>query len=394
MAGPREKALRVEAEEAKRRKARREEELRAARLRRAEARRERQAALQRRLAREILFAGRGVSQALTDTASDADALAQHGLPLLRDAADLAELLEVDMGQLRWLTYHRDVARVVHYRQFQIPKAKGGQRTISAPRPHLRAALQRIRSELLAKLEPSGQAQAFVTGRSTVSNATPHVGRGVVVKVDLVDFFGALTYPRVRGWWRSLGYSGMVASLLGLLTTEAKRVEVELDGRRLWVATGPRSLPQGAPTSPELTNQLARGVDRRLAGYAAKHGWVYTRYADDLTFSHADNGRDHVGKLLGVVRAVVEGEGFAVNGDKLFVARRGRQQRVTGIVVNDQPGIDRRTLRRFRAAVHRVSKDGFRDGAERSRMLGYASYVRMVKPALGQRWLEALNGVDS
>lgn len=393
MAGPGKKSLKVEAAEAKRRKEQREEELRAARLARAEAKRERHARLQQRLTREILYAGAGVSSQLTDLTTDRERLATFGLPVLVDAADVAELLGLEMKTLRWLTFHRDVAPVSHYRQFHIPKAKGGLRTIASPRPLLRKAQAGIRREILSRLDVTEQAQAFVKERSILTNAKPHVGKAVVVKVDITDFFGTITYPRVRGWFRKLGYSGMVSSLLALLTTEAKRVQAELDGKLFYVATAPRALPQGALTSPELTNQIARRIDARLSGYAKKAGWTYTRYADDLTFSHVNGARDRVGRLLGVTRAVLEDEGFEVNPDKVFVARKGRNQRVTGIVVNDQPGLDRRRLRQFRAAVHRVSKDGFQDDVEQARMLGFASYIKMVKPELGQRYLDTLKGIS-
>jgi len=367
-----------------------EEARRLARLARAERHRARQARFRERLSREVLFAGEGVSRALSGLTSDEAALAKHGLPVLRDAHDLAAFLGIDMRSLRWLTFHREVASVTHYRQFQIPKAKGGLRTISAPRARLKAVQQAIRGKLLARLAPTEHAQAFVSGRSTVTNASAHVKKPIVVKLDLRDFFGTITFPRVRGFFEKLGYSGMVATLLALLATESPRKRVTIDGRTWFVALGPRSLPQGAPTSPELTNQLARRLDARLSGYARKAGWSYTRYADDLTFS----GGGDVAKLLGVVHAVVRAEGFVPNPEKTFFARKGRQQRVTGIVVNEGLGLPRDQLRRFRAAVHRVAHDGFKDAGERRQMLGYASYVKMVKPALGERFLEALRKAAS
>jgi retron-type reverse transcriptase len=390
---PSKSGQRTEREEARRRKEQREEERRARRLERAAELRQRRAAWQARLSREVLHAGESVSSLLADRTSSREALEKRGLPVLEDAADLARLLEIELSALRWLTYHRSVATVTHYRQFAIPKAKGGTRTISAPRPKLRAAQQAIRARILSRLVPTAHAHAFVPGRSTLTNATPHLKRALVVKLDLSDFFGTITFPRVRGFFKKLGYSGMVATLLALLTTESRRTKAVIDGRTFYVSLGARALPQGAPTSPELTNQIARRLDARLAGWAKKSGWTYTRYADDLTFSRDSGEREHVGRLLGLVRAVLEGEGFRLNPDKVFVARRGRQQRVTGIVVNDVPGIARAKLRRFRAAVHRVSHDGFRDESERRQMLGYASYVKMVKPALGEKLLATLAKVS-
>lgn len=369
---------------------RREEERRAARLAREEALRERRLALRQRLEREVLWAGEGVSSGLSGE-PDPARLAARGLPILRDAADLAALLGIDLRALRWLTLHREVAPVVHYRQFQLPKRRGGTRTISAPRPRLRAAQEALRRELLARLSPTPEAMAFVPGRSVLTNACAHLAPAVLVKLDLRDFFGTITFPRVRGLFRALGYGGMVATLLALLVTEAPRGEVEIDGRTWYAALGPRSLPQGAPTSPELTNQLARRLDRRLVGFARRHGWSYTRYADDLCFSRGDEPEGAVRRLLGTVRAVLEGEGFQLNPDKLVVARRGRQQRVTGVVVNERPAVPRALRRRLRAAAHRVAHDGFADREERERLLGQVAWVRMVQPEAGERLLQALRG---
>lgn len=390
---PKGKTARVEAAEAKLRAAQREEAQRAARLARVEAKRARQRRLQQRLSREILFAGEGVSARLTSTESDAEKLERLGLPLLSNAADLASFLEIDLRRLRWLTFHRETSTVTHYRQFAIPKKRGGERVIASPRPALRAAQERIREGILRQISPEDAAQAFVKGRSTRTNAEPHLGQGTLLKLDLEDFFGSIHFPRIRGLFASFGYSGMVSSLLALLTTEAPRLECQVDGQTYYVATGPRALPQGALTSPDLTNLVVRRLDRRLSGYARKSGWTYTRYADDLAFSRPETERERIAPLLGFLRRVIREEGFRVHEAKTVVARRGRQQRVTGIVVNERLGVPRTTVRKFRAAVHRVSREGFRDRGERLRLLGFAAYLRMVKPEQGERYDRALRAVE-
>jgi hypothetical protein len=223
----------------------------------------------------------------------------------------------------------------------------------------------------------------------VSNALPHVGAAVVVNVDLKDFFPTVTIGRVKGLFRKLGYGEEVATVLALICTEAETQEAELDGVRYYVARGPRRLPQGAPTSPAITNALCRRLDRRVAGWAARHGFTYTRYADDLTLSSKDPAAP-VGKTLGFLRRVVAAEGFAVHPDKVRVVRRGRRQEVTGVVVNDRPGVPRDDLRRFRALLHQIEKHG---PAGKSwglggtdvlaAALGFASYVAMVDRTKGE-----------
>src|SRR5207249_1367718 len=127
--------------------------------------------------------------------------------------------------------------------------------------------------------------------------------------------------------------------LTLLCTEPPRTAVEVDGKVYHVALGQRVLPQGACTSPAITNALCRRLDRRLAGLGRKHGFTYTRYADDLTFS-GDNGKA-VGKLLRSVRGIVELEGFHEHPRKTKVMRRGRRQEVTGLTVNLEPRVSRK-----------------------------------------------------
>src|SRR5262249_13182672 len=137
--------------------------------------------------------------------------------------------------------------------------------------------------------------------------TPHVKKKVVCNLDLEDFFPSITFARVRGLFHRLGYSPEVATLLALLSTEPPRVKAELDEKHYFIAVGERALPQGACTSPAITNLVCRRLDARLAGVAKKWGFAYTRYADDLTFS-GDAVKD-VGALLWGVRRILASEGF-------------------------------------------------------------------------------------
>src|SRR6202034_1585335 len=107
--------------------------------------------------------------------------------------------------------------------------------------------------------------------------------------------------RARGLFESVGYSPCAATLLGLLCTESPRTAVEHDGKKYWVAVGDRALPQGACTSPALSNLVTRKLDRRLAGATKKVGWTYTRYADDLTFSTDRDHKKDMALLLARVR---------------------------------------------------------------------------------------------
>src|SRR5262249_54714980 len=154
-----------------------------------------------------------------------------------------------------------------------------------------------------------------------------------------------------------GYSESAATVLALLCTECPRREVVFNGLRVYVATGPRSLPQGACTSPALANQVARKLDRRLAGLACALGLRYSRYADDLTFSAPREQENKVGYVLARIRHLALAEGFRVNEKKTRVLRPNTAQVVTGLVVNHRPAVPRRELRRLRAILHQAAKDG-------------------------------------
>lgn len=338
--------------------------------------------------RSIGFVGEGYSAGLNERECDAAKLGAHGLPDLGDAAAIATAMAIDVGALRFLAFARTTSETSHYVRFTIPKKAGGERLISAPMPRLKAAQRWILDNVLSKVSLHDAAHGFVQQRSIVTNATPHVGAKVVINLDLSDFFATVSYKRVRGQFRALGYSQAAATIFALICTEPDIETVELDGRTWHVALGDRHLPQGAPTSPALTNIICRRLDRKLSTLAERMRFRYTRYADDLTFSSAVDDTDAVGKLLRRTRHLIRTEGFVVHPAKTRVLRRGHRQEVTGVTVNDKLGVDRATLKKFRATLHQIEKDG-PDGKRwgdsddvMAAVIGFANFVFMVDPVKG------------
>lgn len=374
-------------EESRRRRAERKQQ-------RLEERAARAAAWRKRKQTELLYLGEeGVSAGLQQHQADDAKLSAAGLPRLASPTALAQAIGVSLGELRFLAFHRRVSRVTHYVQFAIPKKSGGNRRISAPMPRLKRVQEWILENLLQFVPLHRAAHGFRRGRSIVTNAAPHVGSDVVVNLDLEDFFPTITFRRIKGLFAKLGYSESVATVLALLCSEPQRTEVKLDGETFFVSRGPRCLPQGAPTSPAITNVICRGLDARLEGLARKLGFQYSRYADDITFSVSGEATEHVGRILRRTRHVVTDEGFRVHPRKTRVLRKGRRQEVTGLTVNERVNVSRRELRRFRAVLFQIDRDGpagkrwGSGGNVLEAIEGYANFVAMVDAEKGKQLQE-------
>ncbi len=385
----------VEADKAER--ARIKAEKKAAAVAREQARVE---AVAQRKATDVTFLGRGVSGLMQDRQSDVAKLESLGLPVLHAPADVAEALGLSIPQLKWLAFHSEVVRKSHYVRFAVKKRSGGERVLSSPHEKLKAVQRWILAEVLNKIPLEPNAHGFVPGRGILSNATPHVGTGFVVNLDLKDFFPSIGYRRVRHAFKRIGYSGAVSTVFALLGTECPRQPVTFNGEHFEVATGPLGLPQGAPTSPALSNLVARKLDKRLSGFARKLGLNFTRYADDLTFSGPAELAERIGYILAKVRHVTAEEGFTVNETKTRVMRRGRTMEVTGVIVNDKASVDRELLRRLRAILHRAKSEGL-DAQNREKLphfrawlQGMIAFVSMIRPDAGAKLKAAFDALPA
>lgn len=356
-------------------------------LRNAQARYDRALAWHQRQSSDITHLGDRVSAALHGVEARPERLAESGLPPLADPEALAAAMGIALGELRFLAYNRDVSRVDHYARFVIPKKTGGLREISAPKPRLKRAQYWILNNILAKIPGDEASHGFRPGRSIITNTSPHAGKRVVINIDLKDFFPTISYARVKGLFVGLGYAEKMAALLALVCTDAERDKVEVDGRTWSVAREGRRLPQGAPTSPAIANIIASRLDKRMAGAAKKLGFIYTRYADDMTFSgNVVPGTDAVNRMIWQARQIALDEGFKFNDKKTRVMGCGTRQDVTGLVVNAEPAVPRVERRRFRAWLHTAEKavasggeiPGWTNGkGALSEPLGFASYLAMV-----------------
>ncbi len=297
------------------------------------------------------------------------------LPFLGSVKSIAEALQMQTDQLEWLIdappkISPKTGVSIHYSTKEIPKKKGAKRLLLIPKARLMDAQYWILESILEKVEPHEAAHGFRAGRSILTHAASHEGKRVVVCCDLKDFFPSIRAPRVRGLFEKLGYSREVARALAFLcTTRLPR------GRK-------RILPQGAPTSPAISNLVARNLDRRCSALAKRMGFVYTRYADDCTFS---GDRNLVTALTKYVGKIIKDERFFLNHEKLRVMRKSVRQKVTGIVVNHGFSVPREERRRLRAILHNAAKSGLAAQNRGNRvnyvehMRGKIAFVKMVNP---------------
>ncbi len=333
-------------------------------------------------AENIVFIGKGYSSLLSHKDNDEAKLNSLGLPIIKDDRELANLLEIDYKELRFLTYHRDVVCADHYHRYTIPKRNGKKRSIAAPKPVLKNAQRKILELILEKIVISNSAHGFLKGKSVISGADEHIKKPqLLINIDIKDFFPTVTFERVRGMFKSFGYSGFVSSLLAMLCTYCERMEIEVKGKKKYVKTSERILPQGSPASPMITNILCKRLDKRLNDVSLKYNCIYTRYADDMSFSFSTIDEAVLKRFIYDINCNVQYEGFKINKDKTRYLRRNNRQCITGIIINNKNiGVPKVWLKKLRAAIHNAAKSK-ENGALTFSMIheisGMAAWLRLV-----------------
>lgn len=275
-------------------------------------------------------------------------------PELEDEATLLAYLKMSTAELKKIWWYR--GRM--YTHFNIAKSAGKVRTISAPDDRLKI-IQRKLAPLLDQLyRVRNPVHAFVPKRSVKSNAEAHGSRRFVVNLDLKDFFPTITEKRIVGLLQSLGVNDRVADIVARLCCNASQ------------------LPQGAPTSPVLSNMICYRLDTDLLSVAKASRAIYTRYADDITFSSHqplaplfEAGVPAVGRfspelLSAQLNAAIAANGFVVHPEKAHYADRNSRRMVTGVKINAGLNVDRRYVRRIRAVLHSIEVLGLADAQAR------------------------------
>ncbi len=258
--------------------------------------------------------------------------------------DVARFLGVTENFLRFVLYGRRDRQ--KYKRFHIPKKRGGHREISAPPPSLKIMQRKIATALLALHPPKPSSHGFLRGRSVVSNARRHEGQRVVGNIDLQDFFPTIHLGRIVRALENPPFG---------MGEDAARVVAQVccdeNGR----------LPQGAPSSPIVSNIICRTLDDRLQQLARQHGCRYTRYADDITFSTSRPALSteilYHDPITGIpvagaaLQSVISSSGFAINHGKVRIALSERRQEVTGLTTNERANVGRWFVRELDSLIH-------------------------------------------
>ena len=307
------------------------------------------------------------------------------LPGITTPNALARWFDLTLPELQWFARPWRDSPQQHYLHHWTAKRRGGHRLIERPKDALKFIQRQILHHILDHIPPHDVVHSFRAARNVVSYARPHCARPLLLRLDIADFFPSLQAGRVRALFRTAGYPDAVAGLLADLCCQATPAEIltEAPSPLTWAQKrrlrSPH-LPQGAPTSPALSNLLGYRLDCRLAGLAASLGADYTRYADDLAFS----GDRRIANIAPLVAAILIEEGFTPNHRKTRLQRKGTRQRLAGTIVNSgRPNLARGEFDRLKAILHNGGRDGIAED-QRYQLAGKISWVRLLNPQRGEK----------
>lgn len=259
---------------------------------------------------------------------------------MKNFDDVCETLEVTRKHLHYILFDQKNK----YSSFSIPKKNGGIRTITAPRNNLKILQQKLAYILSLIYKPTHNIHGYVKERGIVTNAKRHLNKDFVLNFDLQDFFNSINFGRVRGLLQSFLKIGSNAA-----TVIAN------------ICCYNNTLPQGAPTSPILSNMICFSLDKQMQQMAKQYSCIYTRYADDLTISTTSDRfprkiayttKETV--VLGDrVVQIVESNGFKINPSKTRLTKKSQHMEVTGVTVNERLNVKRNYIKKIRAILRSV-----------------------------------------
>ena len=312
---------------------------------------------------EIYFLGKGIDSInATPLLKYIETLNNNGVPVIFDFNHLSLLLGINKETLASIVNSPES----YWRSFILKKHTGGYREINVPYPSLQYVQRWIYYNILLQIPVSRYCHGFVKKKSIITNAKWHINQKELLKLDLSNYFPSISINRVIMVFRNIGYNDKVSFYLASLCCLND------------------SLPQGAPTSPYLSNIVAKPLDYRLIKLAKKKKLHYTRYADDITFS----GENISSSLKESIIKIIEKQGFIVNSDKTRLYKRQCKRIITGICVRDKLSLPRDYKRAIKQEIYYIKKYGLLDHLDKTKnkkrkycasLLGRISFWLQVEP---------------
>lgn len=261
-----------------------------------------------------------------------------------------------------------------YKSFEIKKKSGKTRKIHAPNKGLKEFQKCLNIILSSIYQPHRSAYGFVIGKSIVDNAQNHVNKNYVYNIDLKDFFPSVDASRVWGRLTAKPFNlgttesrKQIANMIKAICCTPMKVERLTEGA--WTTKTVSVLPQGAATSPILTNAICERLDIQLTGLSKRFGLDYSRYADDITFSSMHNTlTNDNGKQESIyekdktfdreLRRIIEAQNFHINEKKVRLQKRGYKQEVTGLIVNEKVNTPNHYIKEIRQWIYFIESKGY------------------------------------
>ena len=277
----------------------------------------------------------------------------------------------------------------HYLSYPIKKRSGKYRWIDAPQPPLIELQRNILYNILYKFKTHECCIGFTRNKSVIDGAQAHLQSNVLLTLDLRNFFNSIKLRRVYDTINRirirLNQQGSKGTSFKISSRSAQKIAALICFKG--------QLPQGAPTSPAIANLVAYKMDLDLHKYAQKHALIYTRYADDLAFSHADVSYN-IGQHIKPIEAMVKTHRLHLNYKKTKIRRPHNRMSVTGIVINEKLSVPRWKWRNFRAELHNlVTEQQVIDLEHYQQLRGYAEWIKTLNPKRGQGFLHQLGKIQ-
>lgn len=330
-------------------------------------------------------------------------LRNKNLPIIFNLKHLAKITNVDQHFLYSVIYHR--RKKGYYKIFRINKRSGGYRFIHSPNNELKKVQCFINKYILSRLDIHTSCLSYHKNGGILKCAQQHTDAKTLFKYDLKDFFFCINEISVYHLFHSLGYTKKLSFQMARLCTiilikEHKRYIKKYKQGNKEIELG--VLPQGAPTSPMLSNLLANQLDIKLSHLAGDNNLIYTRYADDLAFSSNENlSKAQIKKINHHIIKIINSENFIVNKDKISISRQGARKQVLGLIVNnDTPRLPKDKKKKIDTFLYAINKFGWESATEHygfkdslgflHHLNGTIVYVEYIERELGLKYRNRLN----